>query len=182
MDIFMTKRKIPKEKRYEYRPMYKGEMMCHFKLVNKVSQEVVYQYLTDRTPFTQPPQKERGTFHNNSQNYTWDKQAQNAIVVNNDVFRICDLEKESVIQLTVLEITKQSAKNGGGEVFKPVLHCQHDLHSDPALIEKLKAGTLCQHTIEFDCRSNSEIKLLTCALNLFYDIYAPEKGTWNIDE
>ena len=162
--------------------MYKGEMMCHFRLVNKASQEVVYQYFTDRTASGQVPQKDRGTYQNNSQNYTWDKQAQNALVVNNDGFRIRDLDNESLIQLTVLEITKQSAKNGGGEIYKPVLHCQHDLHSDPALIEKLKAGSICQHTIEFDCRANSEIKLLICALNLYYDIYSPEDGQWNIDE
>ena len=35
LDIFLSRKRNVKEKKYDYKAMYKGEMMCHFQVVNK---------------------------------------------------------------------------------------------------------------------------------------------------
>ena len=144
--------------------------------MNKDTDEIVYSYFTDRTASGSVPHEGRGTYRNNSQNYTWDKQAQSNVLVNNDVIRIGDIEKECVLRMTILEITKQSAKQGGGEISNTVLECKHDLSADSELLEKLKHGQICQHTIEIDCGGNTEVKMLACTLNFFYDLYKNAGG------
>lgn len=110
LEVYLVKKKREKGKKQEFDQLYKGFLVCHYQLIRKDNNQVVYEFLTDKQSPSTVPKKDMGTLKNNSQSIVWDRSKQTDIVVFNDTIPVLDVDNETILQLTVLEKITKPAK------------------------------------------------------------------------